>query len=139
MEFLNILFGFNGRIGRAAYWLGTILKWVVLSALSALMQGSLPPGYATMSREARAAALPDSGAALTIALLIFVIYVSWGLAISVKRWHDRDKSGVWVFINLIPIVGPIWQLVECGFLPGTVGRNPYGGPAAVAETASVFS
>jgi uncharacterized membrane protein YhaH (DUF805 family) len=37
----------------------------------------------------------------------------------VKRWHDRGKHGYWVFINLIPLVGPIWALIELGFLGPT--------------------
>ncbi len=49
-----------------------------------------------------------------------------GLAVSVKRWHDRNKSGWWVLIVLIPIIGGIWALIELGFLPGTEGPNAYG-------------
>ena len=44
----------------------------------------------------------------------------------VKRWHDRGKSGWWVLIALIPLVGPIWAIIETGFLPGTSGPNEYG-------------
>lgn len=44
----------------------------------------------------------------------------------IKRWHDLDKSGWWVLINFIPIVGGLWCLVECGFLKGTVGPNRFG-------------
>ena len=49
-----------------------------------------------------------------------------GLALAVKRWHDRDKSGWWVLINLIPLIGWIWSFVEVGCLRGTVGPNQYG-------------
>ena len=48
------------------------------------------------------------------------------LAVSVKRWHDRDKPGTWVLINLIPLVGGIWAFVEVGCLRGTFGPNNYG-------------
>ena len=44
-----------------------------------------------------------------------------GLALQVKRWHDRDKPWTWVFITFIPFVGGVWALVECGFLDGTCG------------------
>ena len=27
------------------------------------------------------------------------------LAVLVKRWHDRDKSGWWVLITFIPVIG----------------------------------
>jgi uncharacterized membrane protein YhaH (DUF805 family) len=49
-----------------------------------------------------------------------------GIIVQIKRWHDRDKSGWWVLINFIPIVGGLWSLVECGFLKGTDGPNQFG-------------
>jgi hypothetical protein len=46
----------------------------------------------------------------------------------IKRFHDRDKSGWWVLIWLIPIIGAIWLLIELGFLKGTPGPNRFGSP-----------
>ena len=43
-----------------------------------------------------------------------------------RRWHDRDKSGWWTLIGLIPVVGAIWILVECGCLKGSDGPNRFG-------------
>jgi uncharacterized membrane protein YhaH (DUF805 family) len=64
---------------------------------------------------------------MLVLLMIVSLVVIWpGLAINIKRWHDRDKSGWWILISLIPFVGPIWALVEVGFLPGTPGPNQYG-------------
>ena len=48
------------------------------------------------------------------------------LAVYAKRWHDRDKSGWWTLIGLVPFIGAIWLLVECGILEGTRGPNSYG-------------
>ncbi len=48
------------------------------------------------------------------------------LAVLVKRWHDRDKSGWFVLVTLIPLIGWLWQLIECGFLEGTPGSNRFG-------------
>jgi uncharacterized membrane protein YhaH (DUF805 family) len=45
---------------------------------------------------------------------------------NVRRWHDRNKSGWMVLINLIPIVGGLWSFLELGFLPGTKWVNEYG-------------
>ena len=42
----------------------------------------------------------------------------------IKRFHDRDKSGWWVLIWLIPIIGAIWLLIELGFLKGNPGAKP---------------
>ena len=67
-----------------------------------------------------------SGAALATMLVLLVPAIWIGFALGVKRWHDRDKSGWWILIGMIPIVGPIWTFVECGCLRGTVGPNNYG-------------
>ena len=60
-------------------------------------------------------------------LLGTVVLVGWiSFAISAKRWHDRDKSGWYNLLVLVPFAGPIWFLTECGFLRGTVGPNRFG-------------
>ena len=33
------------------------------------------------------------------------------LAVSVRRLHDVGKSGWWILISLIPVVGAIWLIV----------------------------
>ena len=62
-----------------------------------------------------------------LALFVFGVAAFWiSLAIAIKRFHDRDKVGWWVLITLVPVIGPIWYLIECGFLRGTTGPNKYG-------------
>lgn len=40
-----------------------------------------------------------------IVVVIYAVAITWaGLASSVKRWHDPDKSGWWVLIGLIPVI-----------------------------------
>ena len=46
------------------------------------------------------------------------------IIVHIKRFHDRDKSGWWVLIGLVPIIGAIWLLIELGFLKGTPGAEP---------------
>jgi uncharacterized membrane protein YhaH (DUF805 family) len=49
-----------------------------------------------------------------------------GFAGLAKRCHDRDRSGWFQLISLIPLIGSIWLLVEVGFLRGTPGPNRFG-------------
>jgi uncharacterized membrane protein YhaH (DUF805 family) len=108
----QILFSFTGRIPRSTYWL-----WSILLGLALV----IPVGLL--------AALTDSeggGVALIGILAIYAVAIWVSLALQVKRWHDRDKSGAWVLIGLIPLVGAIWAFVECGCLRGTFGPNNYG-------------
>jgi len=60
------------------------------------------------------------------------LYVSYALAIAVPSWaltvrrlHDVGKSGWWIFINLIPLVGGIWFFVLT-VLDSKPGDNQYG-------------
>ena len=47
------------------------------------------------------------------------------LAIEIRRLHDIGKSGWWIFIALIPLVGSIWLLVLLA-TEGQPGENQYG-------------
>ena len=104
----HLLFAFDGRINRAKFWAGSIAIWIISIVFFAI-------AFAMNS---------------TIGWLLFVVVyigVIWaGLAVSIKRWHDRDKSGWWIFIVLVPIIGGLWALIETGFLEGTSGDNQYG-------------
>ncbi len=69
----------------------------------------------------------DIPAPATLVGVIFIFVVVWlSLANMAKRYHDRNKSAWWVLIILVPVVGPIWNFIECGFLPGTAGSNQFG-------------
>jgi len=132
------LFSFRGRISRAGYWGYTFLTIGIFYGAIMIVAGILG---ATEGMSAIAAGDSEamtenitttpSGSGLELILIgfsaILYILICWmSLAISVKRWHDRGKSGAMVLVNLIPFVGSIWTLIECGCLPGDMGHNQYG-------------
>jgi uncharacterized membrane protein YhaH (DUF805 family) len=128
MNYQEFLFSFNGRIRRLHYWLGAIGAGFVygIAAAIVLMLGSmLSHGQG-----------PGVIGWLLYAVVLF--FAAWtGSALQIKRWHDRDKAWVWIFINFIPLVGGIWTLVECGFLDGTPGPNRFGpSPKGIAGPAA---
>ena len=47
------------------------------------------------------------------------------LAVCVRRLHDLNKSGWWVLLFFIPIIGPI-VLIIWFVMRGTVGTNNFG-------------
>ncbi|MDH6265205.1 uncharacterized membrane protein YhaH (DUF805 family) [Rhizobium sp. SG_E_25_P2] len=48
-----------------------------------------------------------------------------GIAVGVRRLHDRDMSGWWLLIGFVPLVG--WLiLIYLLATPGTVGENRFG-------------
>lgn len=108
----HLLFAFDGRINRGKFWLGTAVLWGML--LLAVVLG-VAIGSAV-----------SSTLGILIVLVAYIPVIWAGLAISIKRWHDRDKSGWWIFIAFVPFIGGLWALIETGFLEGTKGDNQYG-------------
>lgn len=111
MSLGEVYFSFDGRIGRETYWVKGILPILVVSIFVGIMDAVI---FSYSQYEG-------------LIRLIWNLLIIWpSLALSVKRWHDRDKSGFWVLIGLIPIVGQVWTFIEAGLLPGTDGPNQYG-------------
>ena len=77
-----------------------------------------------------------NGAVWPVILILWVIGFYMSLAIYAKRWHDRDKSGWWTLIVLVPIIGSIWLLVEMR-LPAGNGRPEPVRPRPPCRTAVV--
>jgi len=104
----HLLFAFDGRINRAKFWLVWVVTWIAVAVVVSIV------------------VVINSTFGFFIGAIFYIGLIWVGLAVSIKRWHDRDKSGWWVLIGVIPLIGPIWALVETGFLEGTQGPNQYG-------------
>lgn len=117
MSSKQLLLSFNGRIGRRAFWLKGVSMQILLMLIIFTAGIIAVQDYSPDWLIGLMAAIMFTGA-----VLLFWI----SLAVSVKRWHDRDKSGWWMLITLIPYVGHIWAAIELGFFPGSAGANPYG-------------
>ena len=117
----NLLFSVQGRANRAKFWLvalGIVVVEVILFAV--ILGGAAMSG----DPEQIAAAM---GPVASVVILVFVVIATWiSIAVAVKRYHDRNKSGWWVLIVFVPVIGGLWYLIECGFLRGTPGPNTYG-------------
>lgn len=122
---MNLLFGFSGRIGRAKWWLGQLANLGVLIAGAIILATTVDPEQ--LRRQ------DFSGSAMLVLLAVVALAFWINAATTVKRFHDRDKSGFWFFIVLVPYIGGLWQIVECGFLSGSPGVNRYGWPAGTAS------
>ena len=117
----NMLFGFQGRMNRAKWWLVLVGIVVVEIILFAIIFGG-----AAMAPDPQEA-MNNLGPLASLVLLVFAVVVTWiSIAVGIKRFHDRNKSGWWVLIAFVPVIGGLWYLIECGFLRGTAGPNTYG-------------
>ena len=107
----SVLFSFHGRVRRTTFWCYSFASQIACIAI--IMGLGIALG-------------PESPILGPISLVASFAVVWISFALQVKRWHDRDKSGWWVLISMVPIIGPIWALIEAGFLPGTQGANRFG-------------
>jgi uncharacterized membrane protein YhaH (DUF805 family) len=121
MEWGWLFTSFDGRINRAKFWAGVIILWLVSIIINLAIAEVFVAQYDPLQ------VFPTMAPLAWIVWLLAAAAIAYmSLAVFAKRWHDRDKSGWWSLIILVPFVGSIWALVECGCLLGTEGPNRYG-------------
>ncbi len=116
-----ILFSFEGRIPRRIWWIVSILEYVLVNSVFVF--------FAILTETGQIQPPPDKylAAVMLLAAIASSPLIWITLAVASKRFHDRDKSGWWYLVSLLPfIIGPLWILIECGCLRGTYGPNTYG-------------
>lgn len=99
---------FEGRANRPQYWYFVLTQFLAFFILELLC------------------VIPFVNIIAFLALLVLGLgLIVPGIAVSVRRLHDTNKSGWWLLLYFVPIVGPIVLLVfMC--LEGTKGANKYG-------------
>ena len=108
-EYLSVLKNyakFDGRARRREYWMFTLVNVAVYFVLNILAtQVSAYIGF------------------VAIAYMLGILVPS--IAVAIRRMHDIGKSGWWVLIALVPLIGGIWFLV-LSVTAGQSGSNAYG-------------
>jgi uncharacterized membrane protein YhaH (DUF805 family) len=112
MEILKSIFNFRGRLHRGGFWLQSIIVWLVFMLASSIFTPVLGAWVAWLFTP--------------MALLCLV-------AIAIRRLHDRNLSGKWLLIILIPIAGALWLVWQLAIRQGNVGSNPWGNDPLVSQ------
>jgi uncharacterized membrane protein YhaH (DUF805 family) len=100
---------FDGRASRAAYW-----WWFLFALLASVAAGILDAALDT---------------APLLRVLVGLALFLPGLSVAIRRLHDTDRSGWWVLIGLIPIIG--WIVLLIWYLQqGDATENRFGPPPA---------
>ena len=110
---------FEGRARRKEYWF-----FVLFNVLAIIVLEILDVVLGTFSKE--------TGFGLLSGLYAIAVLLP-SLAVTVRRLHDTDRSGWWILINFIPLIGAIVLLIFT-LLDGTPGSNRFG-PSPKGEAA----
>ena len=112
-------FTFTGRSRRKAYWVFFVFN-VIATILANLIDNVL--GLAGQS--------VYGPVSMLYALAVFLP----GLALAVRRLHDTGRSGWWMLLGFIPLIG--WIVLLIFFVTDSQpGSNPYGPNPKDAPTA----
>ena len=98
--------GFSGRARRSEFWYFYLFT-IILSVVASVLQ--------------RAVSSSSSGFITGIVALAIILP---SLAVGVRRLHDTSRSGWWLLIGLIPIIGTIVLIVF--YVQDSHGDNQYG-------------
>lgn len=113
---------FSDRAPRSEYWWFTLFS-IIAAIVIGLIESALGLGQGTVTTAPGEFSANFAGGPLS--MIWSLINILPGIAVSIRRLHDTDRSGWWLFIALIPLVGFILLIVWYA-TKGTAGVNRFG-------------
>ena len=110
LEVLKKYAVFAGRSRRKEYWMFTLFNVII---------------YLVLIFIDITAGLANKGGCGPLSTIYSLAVLIPGIAVSVRRLHDINRSGWWFFIALIPLIGAIILLVFM-VRDSQQGENQYG-------------
>jgi len=108
---------FSGRASRSEYW-WWVLFVAIVSMVTQIVDGAvLAPAMGFQAFQ--------EGAGQPLSMIFSLGVLLPGLGVSVRRMHDIDRSGWWLLIAFVPLVG-ILLLIYWFVQTGTTGTNRFG-------------
>lgn len=98
--------GFSGRARRQEFWMFILINSIVSAVLNVIqtMMGMEIPW---------------------ISVIYIIVTLLPNLAVSVRRLHDTNRSGFWVLLNFLPVIG--WIILIIFYCKeGVSGTNRFG-------------
>ncbi|HEU4948405.1 MAG TPA: DUF805 domain-containing protein [Kribbella sp.] len=107
---------FSGRARRKEFWM-----FVLINAVISIALGLVDRAIGTYS----------SGGGLLQGIYGLAVLLP-SIAVAIRRLHDTNRSGWWILIGLIPVVG--WIIVIVWYATeGNAGDNRYGPDPKASE------
>ena len=110
---------FSGRSRRKEYWMFALLNFLIAAFVGLV---TLVMAVSVSSESAMMLVVTP---VLILWFLLSLALIVPGVAVTIRRLHDTDRSGWTILLALIPLIGPIILLVfYC--TPGTPGPTRFG-------------
>ena len=99
---------FRGRSRRREFWMFTLFEVAVICAT----------GFVDR-------ALGEARGEGIIGSLVILAFMVPSVMVPIRRLHDTDRSGWWIWVSLVPVLGSL-ALLALFCMEGTGGTNRYG-------------
>ncbi|GEK28391.1 DUF805 domain-containing protein [Furfurilactobacillus siliginis] len=103
-KFWQNIANFSDTSNRPDYWWPTIINYILGGILSGIFSG------VTNSDGSAAHTFLFVTVNSVTSIIVAIVWIAT-LSLKVRRLHDTDRSGWWVLIDLIPIIGTIWFFI----------------------------
>ena len=123
---------FSGRSRRREYWMFWLLN-VLISAFVGLVTLLM-----AMAVETEEEMMVVVNQLIVLWVIVSVAFFIPGLAVTVRRLHDTDRSGWSILFGLIPVIGG-FMLLYFYVQDGTEGPNRFGDDPKGERTQEVFA
>lgn len=122
---------FSGRASRSEFWFFVLFNFIV-SIILGVLDTTLGTGYTYEVVTNSLTTATTEAASISVSQTIGYLQTFYGLAVlipsialSIRRLHDTGKSGWWLLIGLIPIIG-FFVLIFFYVQDSQPGENEYG-------------
>ncbi|WP_420854557.1 DUF805 domain-containing protein [Sneathiella marina] len=110
---------FSGRAARPEYWWWALAVFIIMFIAGILDAVVIAPMLGLN-------AVDDASVSPLSVIILLAIFLP-NLAVAVRRLHDTDRSGWWILLFLVPIIG-FFLLLFWYVSKGTEGDNRFGPP-----------
>jgi uncharacterized membrane protein YhaH (DUF805 family) len=109
-------FEISGRSSRSEFWM-FVLVYFIIQIIAVVIDVSV-------------LGQPFGESPGIVSSVVTLVHFIPSITAGIRRLHDTDRSGWWILIIFVPLIGIVWLIVLYCF-EGTRGSNNYGPPPTV--------
>ncbi|GEO64827.1 DUF805 domain-containing protein [Companilactobacillus nantensis] len=103
-KFWNNIFNFSSTSSRSDYWWPVIINYILSGLIISIIQKMMGHPIEDIYN------LTDLTANWALYIINIIVWIGT-FTVKVRRLHDTDRSGWWLLIDLIPVIGTIWFFI----------------------------